>query len=108
MLQGGNEIWFEIGNTLGRNQLSFGKKIQANSFKYKNTLWKYEVINRQSDEKTKTDSNFNLKRYCKFGYFHRVLENVVSTKEGRQCQINVIDSIKSVINEQRRQSIIYK
>ena len=26
MLQGGNEIWLEIGNTLGRKQLSSGKK----------------------------------------------------------------------------------
>ena len=83
MLQGGNEIWLEIGNTFGRKQLSSGKKIQANYFKYKNNLWKYEIINGKSNEKTKISSNFNLKLYCNLGYFHRVLENVVSTKEGR-------------------------
>ena len=109
MIQGGSGIWLETSNAWGTKQLSSGKKEKSrpHSVEYENALKKYGVINGRSGEETKLDDNFSSKWWCKFGHSRRGLEHVVSTEEGRQRQLNVIASIKAVINEQRRQRITH-
>ena len=75
MLEGGSEIWLSSKSGLKMSDMTNESKT--------------------ADEKW----------WCKFGHSRRGLEHIVSLDEGRHRQENVSLSIKTIINEQRRQRL---
>mmetsp|Transcript_5896 Transcript_5896/g.14507 ORF Transcript_5896/g.14507 Transcript_5896/m.14507 type:complete len:836 (-) Transcript_5896:1205-3712(-) len=104
MLEGGSEIWLATNQSWQTpNQ---GK---AATLKSASTLAERHAAFKKGDRKAKIEyEDTRDKWWHKFGHSRRGLEHIASIDEGRQRQANVKASIKSVLDEQRRQKVFHR
>ncbi|KAL3915832.1 MAG: hypothetical protein SGILL_005459 [Bacillariaceae sp.] len=104
MLEGGSEVWLATNQSWQMPNQGKAKTLQNAT-----TLANRHAAFKNGDVKAKMDyEDTRDKWWHKFGHSRRGLEHIASIDEGRQRQANVKASVRSVLEEQRRQRVFHR
>lgn len=104
MLEGGSEIWLATNRSWQMPNQGKAATLQNAS-----SLADQHAAFQKGDRNAKIQyEDTRDKWWHKFGHSRRGLEHIASIDEGRQRQANVKSSIKTVLDEQRRQKAFHR